>query len=725
MVDIENESIISTSQASKKVDQFYNRTVVFVFGNGVQAVAATLDYLYATSDQYPIYKIENYEAGIDRRYNQLIYHVRPSYEDSVEPKNKGHNQFKFLNTIREMIFKYGLQHEYYKNRYGKWIDLGTIRPQFAVKNYSDSIFGSFFTGTINDDILESSIYSKICDNPIFDCSYNENYFVKMCQVDDINKIPAAKYFVKDNYNKNAYIYNIERGDGTYTFEECPRTTFTHIEKDALDSVHPTNSPRFAYQLANSDTGLIAYGSYNDNTSHKCDDLLLTLTNTDGTPYVDIHNLFIILNGLIVEYMPGPKPNQIYLKDVVKYASIQPKTLISGVNIDNYISIETNEFDKKIIRYDIDRERIGFNYEFDIKIYKWDNISISSFIEPLSTGKILKTVPEEINKSFWLVNRLYFSQRVDKNKCILMCGNTIVDKDSWEVLPDGSVALTTVGMEFDILYAEIFPKVREYLANQISHELKIAPKVEDFLDKYGEKTAENIDRAYAEYKIAIDNWKATSGSDNYHFPRSTFDIVVEQFRNRHYAIVRIDNDEDRSYDVEFVENHEEIKINKPTKNYFINENWTIDDIVVMNGLVHSFVNKCENVFFAPETWYRHGYTDVFNNVSAYKLQIVRRNKINNAFRKLNYTELINGPKENVVYYRYDENKKAYLIDTVTEFEKEYIIVTDEEKAKGYNKNIIYFVKDGLEFVRVSNSMTDFEIDKEYYTCNFTKDYYIKK
>ena len=174
----------------------------------------------------------------------------------------------------ELIFKYGLQHEYYKNKYGKWIDLGKIRPHFAVKNYSDNIFSTFFTGTINENIMESSIYTKVCDNTIFDCTFTDNYFVTLCQITDVNKIPKAMYFVRDQYNKSAYIYSVERGDGTYKFEECPRIVFTDTEKDSKDSIHATNSPRFSYKLASIDERTVANGTYTNNNNHKFDDCWL-------------------------------------------------------------------------------------------------------------------------------------------------------------------------------------------------------------------------------------------------------------------------------------------------------------------------------------------------------------------------------------------------------------------------------------------------------------------
>ena len=730
MDSITKESVISTSQASKKVTQFYDRTVVFDFGHGITPIAVTLDYLYAQSDQYVVYDIENYEAGVDNTGINPIYHVLPSYIDTAEHKNQGHNTYKFLNTIREMIFKYGLQHEYYKNRYGKWIDLGTIRPHFAVKNYTDNIFSTFFTGTINDDILESSIYTKVCDHSIFDGSFTDNYFVKLCMVKDVNLIPKAKYFVKDWYSKSAFVYDIERGDGTYTFEECPKLAFTDTEKDAKDSVHSTNSPRFSYKLANADDKTVSLGTYLSNNNHKMNDLLLTFIDNDGNPYVDLSNLFVILNGLIVQYIPGPSDNTIYLKDVVKYAAIQPKTLMSGVNIDDYIVSATTKENGgiEVIKYDIPREKIGFNYKFDIKVYKWDNISVSSFIEPISTGKLLKTVPEEANKSFWLVNKLTFSHKVNKEKSILLCGNTIVDKDSWEVLSDGSIKLTGIEIEFDLLYSEMYPRMREYLATQISHSLSIAPKLEDYL-KLHPDTEEGINEAYREYDAAIDEWKNTTGSDNYHYARSAFDIVVEQFRNRTYALIEFDNISERAYDIQVIENRQDIKLNKPAKNYFINENWNVDDIIIMNGICHDFVNKTENVFFAPETWYRHGYDDVFENASGYKLQIIRHDSRKDAFHKLNYIELIYGPKLGTTYYRYDEEKKAYfavndLEDKYFEFEKTYRYLSDDEKSLGYDSHKIYFIKENNNYVR-ANENTDFEPGVNYYVCEFTKDYYVAK
>ena len=58
MEDLAIESVISTSQAFKKVDQFYNRTVVFDFGHGITPIAVTLDYLYAQTDQNITYGID-------------------------------------------------------------------------------------------------------------------------------------------------------------------------------------------------------------------------------------------------------------------------------------------------------------------------------------------------------------------------------------------------------------------------------------------------------------------------------------------------------------------------------------------------------------------------------------------------------------------------------------------------------------------------------------------
>ena len=101
--DITTESVISTSQVFDKVDHFYPRTVVFEFGNDeVTTIAVTLDYLYATTDHYISYKIENFEAGIDKTGVEPIRHLMYTDEgsDPINPRNRTHFQFKFLDTIR-------------------------------------------------------------------------------------------------------------------------------------------------------------------------------------------------------------------------------------------------------------------------------------------------------------------------------------------------------------------------------------------------------------------------------------------------------------------------------------------------------------------------------------------------------------------------------------------------------------------------------------------------
>ena len=112
--ELQFESVIDRTRASKNPVNYYDRTVVFEFNtNEVKPIAVTLDYLYARTDHFPIYSIQNYDKAIDNRVSPPVTMAYPTYITSVDvPKNQGHNVFMFLDTIRELIFKYGLKNEF-------------------------------------------------------------------------------------------------------------------------------------------------------------------------------------------------------------------------------------------------------------------------------------------------------------------------------------------------------------------------------------------------------------------------------------------------------------------------------------------------------------------------------------------------------------------------------------------------------------------------------------
>lgn len=725
--ELQFEAVVDRTQASKNPVSHYDRTVVFEFNTDeVKPIAVSIDYLYTRSDHFPIYNIQNYDKVIDSTVYPPVTTAFPTYTTSVDvPKNQGHNVYMFIDRIRELAFKYGIKNEFYKNKYGKWIDLSAIRPHFSVKRYDDNIFSRFYTGLIDDRFAETSIYTKVCDSPTFECVNQNDYFVTMCQVKDVNRIPDTVYLVKDVNSGSAFMYDIGRGDGSYVYENCEVEAFTNAETDPHGSLRATIYPRFTYKLANADTKEIAHGTFIDNNNHLFNDLLLTFTDSEGNPYTSLDNLFITVNGMVVGYKPGTSDNQIYIPDVVKYASMQIKGTKENTSLDSKLSIEESVYGENILNYDLDSESAGYCYDFDIQIKRWKGVTVTSIIEPLDTGKILKTPETEDNKSYWLTRKLIFNRRIDKDKTVLLCGNTIVDKDSWYVDENGAIILKNIEAEFDLIYSEVYRNVQIYLESIVGHSISGAPDIKDFL-KENMSTEEDINKAYEEYQKALDEWKNTNGSDTYHYyHKSPFVITVEQFKYRQYGIIEFGSENSETYDINVLENHSDIILNRPVRDQFINRNWSPDDTVVMNGISHRFVNIHEDVFIAPDVWYRHGVSGIFDGANAYKLAVVRHDRRSDAYHKLNYTELLRGPLDGVVYYLHDDNRDTYhAFSELKAFEKHYLVV-DVTPGTTIDKNIQYFTKTADEYIPVPSTITVFQDGETYYTCYFDKDYFLKK
>ena len=64
--ELQFEAVVDKTQASKNPVSHYDRTVVFEFNTDeVKPIAVNIDYLYARSDHFPIYGIQNYEKVIN------------------------------------------------------------------------------------------------------------------------------------------------------------------------------------------------------------------------------------------------------------------------------------------------------------------------------------------------------------------------------------------------------------------------------------------------------------------------------------------------------------------------------------------------------------------------------------------------------------------------------------------------------------------------------------
>lgn len=718
MADIEFESIKPINKDSHVLSEFKVRSVVFVFDNpDIEPIACTLDYLYALTHQ-----------------NHSVTKVTNDGDDKTVIEETYKQDYTFYRTIKNMIFKYGLKAEYYKNIHGKWIDMISVRMNMSVKNALSSPYtNGVLTNNIpiNDNIMETSVYTLLCDNAEFS---NTTGPMSICRIKDINLIPEVnKYIVKDKNSNSGNVYRVGRGDGTY---ELPKVDY-YIFEDAnvfnKDTVH-MNDPKygkFTYTLANHFDNTIGSGDFNNNSHHKTDDLLLTFTGADGvTPFTDLDNMFVICNGVFVDYERHPvNPNQIYLNDVIKFATIQQTGLKNGVNPDMYVVKSETSRGKSILDYDIPREKCGLSYTFDIKIYKWENVKVSHFESPIHNNSMNKVEPTENDRSFWLKNSLMFGKYVDKNKCILLCNNEIVPKSDWSVNPDNNhiIDLKMVSIEFDIIYSEVYKELQQYLVQIIGHNIKYAPNIDDYISKSSITSIEQLEAAMQEYEDAINDWKAAGFENNIHFSKSAMAIVEQQFSNRNYYLVRFDTIDERNYEINVSENTIDLEFNTPYRNKFRNKNWSPDDILVLNGLYYRMINEYEDVFTMAPTWYLHDINGVFDNVYGYKLQISTHKLLTDKYLKLNKVEIIEGPIEGVEYYSFNSLKNNYeLIGTLDKFDVTYTLVTDTMKEKGVNPNVIYLTKDSDgNYKRVSLDFESFEDGISYYICNFDKNYYLKK
>lgn len=724
--EIKFESVFAGTQASKTLDQMHNGSVVFEFYNNVAPIACDLDYLYAQSDQALVYDVENAEAGIDRSYNTPVVYVEPNF-DVVNHKNRAIVKYCFLDVIKNLSFKYGLKHEYYKNKYGRWIDMGAIRPYFGLNSTSENIFQTFYNGIIDDNYKETSIYYKVCDNQWFEFateSENDPYR-RLCEIKDLNVIPEVDYIVKDYSSNCGFKYHITRGDGTYIEDYCEKIPFICIENDSVELANKTDAVRFSYKLVSmNNQSNIPIGNYENNNHHLFEDLILTFTNPDGTPYTDLVNLFITCNGLFVDYrLVDDNTNQIYIPNVVKFANYQHKSIKSTYNVDTYTTIRKTDYGKRIIDIDIPEEGYGTNYSFDIKIIKWKGVKVSHFESPNTTGRILKYEKTDPNHSYWLENSLKFSKPVIKDKTILLCGNTIIDKRCWTVDEYGNIQLLTVADEFDILYSEVHAELKQYLTELVGHSLN-GPKLEDYVT--AAQTPEEIEAAYERYYQDVEKWMLSTGSDNYHYSVSPFNVVVSQFIDRKYNIIRFDSEnESDDYVIKVSENTDDIILNKPLRNSFINKNWSSEDIVVFNGLAYEFVNLYENVFTAPLTWYRPSNIGTLEGAYAFKLEVSKHYNEHDKFRKMTFEELLAGPSEYRDYYVRNDNNMYMKLTNVTEFEHIYNLVSEDEMSQPMDPRKTYFTKNGNEYQIVPKTTEVFDPNVKYYTCKFTKEYYIKK
>ena len=708
------------------------QSVVFIFNdNTIDPIACDLDFLYAQTRQRTYYELKNPEKAAETN----IFPTNHLGDEMMMQTR----MWSFKNFIQKLAFQYGLKHEYYKNIHGKWIDMALIRPHLALSNPSTGIFNGIISShTIHEMSKDTSIYVKLCDNVHFSYDDWEKFRLK-----DINDIPDIKYITKDDNSNDGTYHFIKRGDGTYDLEDVPVSVFESEGESAKDNIHSQDKTyaKFKVRLGTYNTDTIGSGPADDNDHHLHNDLHLTFFGADGvTPFTDLDNMIVICNNMFVDYKRSTNnENSIYILNVIKYAEIQRMGTMRKV--DEYLNKSASPLQLSTRRHDvmykldidIPNTETGYVYHFDIRVYKWKNVTVSHFIDPLHYNTILKTTNMEANKYFWLKCGAEFSKEIDKSKTILLCGNEIVPQSEWEVdvTNPRRISLKNISKEFDYLYSEMYKKISDYMASYGMVNSENKPKIEDYVESYGNEYDPTITPAerFQRYVEAIEQYTEEVRDTSVlpfdtHYMPSTFDVVKKQFLYKQYAIIVFDTADEQNYSIEVYENHADIEIDTPLVNQIRNKNWSPDDILVVNGLVHRFENLYQDVFTPVRRWYLPVLDKVFEGANIFKLQLKRRYVKNNFYMKLNHTELIAGPITGHSYYTYDEKRRVYVAADVSKgFEAFYDQV---DKNANFNPLTVYFTKNTVnEFVKVPTTMNEFDPNTTYYTKHFTKTYYIVK
>ena len=606
MSELKYESLIP-QEYSKVKQEFDDQTVLFVLnGTNMPIIGYSGKFLFKRAIQ---------KTKLDYISTDKSEFTTQEWEEMTTNTNI----FRYYERVKDMIFKYGLKRELYKNYHGTWVDMSAVRKNMA-------LFLQMVPGIIDESLesgeFETSTYVKIGDyifNHVEDNPVLKQYLV------DPKDIPRATYI-----DSNGKYWSIGPGDGTITTEESSGYTFKHIKEDEnIDNVHVKDDKYIVFRqvLGDYETGMEASKNYEDNDAHKFDDLKLTFTHSDKiTPFTDLDNLMIMVNGLVVDYKRDSKyDNVIYLPNVVRLSTLQLVGLKRGYGPNSHLEY-VDVGDKKCINYEFDNEKCKYSMKFDVKIRKWDNVKLSHFVSPLNIKKILKTESYSMN-TFWLPYKLLFSNKIDRNKTLLICGGEIIPKSEWDIDPKNPnvIRLLYNDFEFEQLMNEMTTKMRIYLAQVIEHEIANEPKLGDYiLDMSSE---EKINEGFKNYVAAMNEFIAneTGGLYDKHYALSAITSVAKQFSNKSYSIMTISTIEDASYDVEFFENRDEIVVDKPRINELMNLNWSIDDILIINGISHNLINVYDSNFKVPLTSWLPYQDNIFEHCDAYKLQVIKVTK----------------------------------------------------------------------------------------------------
>ena len=99
--------------------------------------------------------------------------------------------------------------------------------------------------------------------------------------------------------------------------------------------------------------------------------------------------------------------------------------------------------------------------------------------PVNLAFMIKSQSTEPMNKVYLPKELTYSSSISKNT-ILLRGNTIVPQRDWRVKRTfQTLSTTSISKEFDIIYAEIYGKLKDYQNQVLDNNTSAVPKIEDF------------------------------------------------------------------------------------------------------------------------------------------------------------------------------------------------------------------------------------------------------
>ena len=229
MSEIKYESLIP-QEYSKVKKEFDDQSVLFILnGTNTPIIGYSGEFLFKRTIQ----KTKLNYMSIDKsKYTTQEW----------EELTTNVNIFRYYERVKDMIFKFGLKRELYKNYHGSWIDMTAVRKNMA-------LFLQMVPGVIDESLesgeFASSAYAKIGDyifNHVEDNPVLKQYLV------DPKDIPRATFI-----DSNGKYWNVGPGDGTLEVKETSGYTFKHIKEDeVIDNVHVKDDKYIVFSQVLSD-----------------------------------------------------------------------------------------------------------------------------------------------------------------------------------------------------------------------------------------------------------------------------------------------------------------------------------------------------------------------------------------------------------------------------------------------------------------------------------------